>query len=441
MFKEHKQHIEQGDDSYVFWGRGRKSSQDNECKFACELGCKVHALLDRATGRHGFYSSFATRRLLNELDRIQPDVVHLHNIHGYYVNVKMLFEWLKKSDCMVEWTLHDCWSFTGHCSHFTYVGCNQWHSHCAVSERCPQLLAYPKTFASSISCKKNFEAKRKLFTALPSDRMTIITPSRWLADLVQQSYLSKYPIKVRYNTIDNSIFKPTPSNFREKFGIGNRFMVLGVAYPWNDRKGLADFIKLAHELDSDRFVVVLVGLNERQIAKCRDELVALPRTENRTDLAKVYSAANVFVHPGIEETFGLTVAEAQACGTPVIVTEGSACAEIAASESSMEISPDLSNLRPTILKLAGGGCVILLQRTSSAKELAVLYSSADVFFNPTVEDNYPTVNLEAESCKTPVITYDTGGCAETIHLINSRCVKSYDAALIEINKMSDLVIH
>ena len=218
-------------------------------------------------------------------------------------------------------------------------------------------------------------------------------------------------------------------------------MVLGVAYPWNDRKGLADFIKLAHELDSDRFVVVLVGLNERQIAKCRDELVALPRTENQTELAKVYSAANVFVHPGIEETFGLTVAEAQACGTPVIVTEGSACAEIAASESSMEISPDLSNLRPTILKLAGGGCVILLQRTSSAKELAVLYSSADVFFNPTVEDNYPTVNLEAESCNTPVITYDTGGCAETIHLINSRCVKSYDAALIEINKMSDLVIH
>ena len=218
------------------------------------------------------------------------------------------------------------------------------------------MLAYPKTFASSISCKKNFEEKRKLFTALPSDRMTIITPSRWLADLVQQSYLSKYPIKVRYNTIDKSIFKPTPSDFREKFGIGNRFMILGVAYPWNDRKGLADFIKLAHELDSDRFVVVLIGLNEGQIANCRDELVALPRTENRTELAKVYSAANVF-------------------------------------------------------------------------------------FNPTVEDNYPTVNLEAESCKTPVITYDTGGCAETIHLINSRCVKSYDAALIEINKMSDLVIH
>ena len=184
--------------------------------------------------------------------------------------------------------------------------------------------------------------------------MMLISPSQWLADLVGQSFLKDYPVEVRHNTIDKAVFKPTPSNFRERSGVGNRFMVLGVASPWTERKGLSDFVRLAGELDSDRFAVVLVGLSERQIKQLSKQLVALPKTESSESLAEAYSAADVFVHPGVEETFGMTVAEAQACGTPVVVTEGSACAEIADPAMATVVPADLSTLKATIMNLAGG---------------------------------------------------------------------------------------
>ena len=431
MLNEHKDRLANGDTSYAFWGRGRSPKDKGEWKFANEAGCKTHALLDRLTGKHGFYSSFATRKLLRRLDEIGPDVVHLHNIHGYYVNIPMLFGWLAEHDCKVEWTLHDCWAFTGHCAHFTYVKCAQWRTHCAHSKKCPQLHAYPKTY-SPFTCSWNFEQKEKYFTLVPAERMRLITPSKWLAELVGESFLAKYPVEVRHNTVDASVFKPTPSDFRVQYGIGNRFMVLGVASPWSDRKGLGDFVRLASELDSGRFVIVLVGLSEKQIGKLANILVALPKTESKEQLAEAYSAADVFVHPGVEETFGMTVAEAQACGTPVIVTAGSACAEISDSDAATVVPADLSTLKATIVKLAGGGRVILAPRTDSAVQLAAIYSAADIFFNPTVEDNFPTVNLEAEACGTPVVTYDTGGCSETIEAPCSFCCGDYEAALARI---------
>ena len=438
MLGEHKMRQENGDTSYVFWGRGRDSENEGEWKFANEFGCKSHALLDRITGKHGFYSSFSTRKMLKRLDEIEPDVVHLHNIHGYYVNIPMLFEWLANHDCKVEWTLHDCWAFTGHCSHFTYVKCEQWKTHCACSEKCPQLHSYPKTFSLN-SCRWNFEQKKRYFTLVSSDRMKLITPSQWLADLVGESFLSKYPVEVRHNTINTSVFKPTQSDFRDRFGIGDRFMVLGVAFPWNERKGLSDFIRLANELDSSKFAVVLVGLTKKQASQIRQQIVAVPKLEDKKELAEAYSAADVFVHPGVEETFGMTVAEAQACGTTVVVTKGSACAEIAKNDASIEIPPDLSTLKATIINMRGGGMVIVLPRTDNKNQLAAIYSSADVFFNPTMEDNYPTVNLESEACGTPVITYDTGGCAETIKVNASMCVTGFDEVLSRIRFNEDLV--
>ncbi len=354
MLSEHKDRQANGDTSYVFWGRGRNSEKEGEWKFANEFGCKTHALLDRITGKHGFYSSFSTRKMLKRLDEIEPDIVHLHNIHGYYVNIPMLFEWLANHDCKVEWTLHDCWAFTGHCSHFTYVKCEQWKTHCACSKECPQLRSYPKTFSLN-SCQWNFEQKKKYFTLISADRMKLITPSQWLADLVGESFLSKYPVEVRHNTINTSVFKPTQSDFRVRYGIGDRFMVLGVAFPWNERKGLSDFIRLANELDSSKFAVVLVGLTRKQASQIRQQIVAVPKLEDKKMLAEAYSAADVFVHPGVEETFGMTVAEAQACGTTVVVAKGSACAEIAKKDTSIVISPDLSTLKATIINLRGGG--------------------------------------------------------------------------------------
>lgn len=336
MMGLHGKLLDEGVDSYVCWGRGRSAKGERELKFGTDLGFYGDVLRTRFDGRAGFHSRGATRRLLAWLDEIDPDVVHLHNVHGYYVNVEMLFEWLASHRCRVKWTLHDCWAFTGHCAYFTYAKCAQWRSHCAYEKPCPQLGTYPKTY-SRRSCARNFEDKRRLFNLVSSERMELITPSKWLADLVGQSFLSKYPVTVKHNEIDRSVFKPTPSDFRERYGIGDRFMVLGVASPWTGRKGLEDFVKLAGELDGSQFAIVLVGLSEKQIG---------------------------------------------------LMPKG----------------------------------VIGLARVDSPQELAGLYSTADVFFNPTREDNYPTVNLEAQACGTPVVTYDVGGCRETVKLPESRCI-------------------
>ena len=437
MMKEHRELLAAGEESYAFWGRGRKAEKPNEMKFASDVEVKLDVLQTRLDGKAGFHSKAATKRLLARLDEIKPDVVHLHNLHGYYVNIEMLFEWLAKHDCNVEWTLHDCWSFTGHCAHFTYVKCAQWQSHCAYGEPCSQLHTYPKTF-SKASCTWNFDAKKRVFNLVPISRMKLITPSQWLADLVGESFLKGYPVEVRHNTIDTSVFKPTPSDFRERYGIGDRFMILGVASPWTERKGLSDFARLAGVLESDKCAIVLVGLSKKQIKKLSGQLVALPKTESQEKLAEVYSAADVFVHPGVEETFGMTVIEAQACGTSVVVTEGSACAEIADPAMATVVTADLSTLEATIVKLSGGGRVILMTRTDSPMQLAALYTSADVFFNPTVEDNFPTVNLEAEACGTPVMTYDTGGCRETIKLSDSIALHSFDEVVSSFRNREEL---
>ena len=343
MMKEHRELLAAGEDSYVFWGRGREAEKPNEMKFASDVEVKLDVLQTRMDGRAGFHSKNATKRLLARLDEIKPDVVHLHNLHGYYVNVEMLFEWLAKHDCNVEWTLHDCWSFKGHCVHFTYLKCTQCQSHCAYGEPCSQLHTYPKTF-SKASCAWNFDAKKRVFNLVPTCRMKLITPSQWLADLVGESFLKGYPIEVRHNTIDTSVFKPTPSDFRERNGISDRFMILGVASPWTERKGLSDFVRLAGALDSNKYVIVLVGLSEKQLKEMPNGIVGLPRTD-------------------------------------------------------------------------------------SSVELAGIYSAADVLFNPTLEDNYPTVNLESEACGTPVVTFDTGGCAETVRRGDSRVVKGYREAV------------
>lgn len=409
----HKALTERGADSYILWGRRHETVSDHERCIATRLGYLFHGALVRMDDRMGFHSKRDTARLLRILDEIDPDVVHLHNVHGYWVNVEMMFGWLAKHRCQVRWTLHDCWAFTGHCAYFTYVKCAQWMTHCAYSESCPQLGTYPKTVCKR-NCARNFEDKRRIFTSVPPERMTLVTPSHWLKGLVKQSFLKAYPVEVRHNAVDTTVFRPTPSDFRERYGIGDRFMVLGVASPWTERKGLSDFVRLARELDSDRYAIVLVGLTKKQIRKLKYELVALPRTESAEELAAIYTAADLFAHPGVEETFGMTVTEAAACGTPVAVRGGSACEEAAQGSEAEVIGPGFESLYSAVVKLAGGGLVILIPRTESAGQLAAIYSAANVFFNPTREDNFPTVNLEAEACGTPVVTYDTGGCHESI---------------------------
>ena len=344
----HSQLSLRGVDSYCFWGRRHESIDVHMQRCATKPEVYLHGAMTRLFDRMGFYSKRDTARLLQRLDEIDPDVVHLHNIHGYWVNIEMLFSWLASHRCQVRWTLHDCWAFTGHCAHFTYVKCAQWKTHCAYSNSCPQLDTYPKTI-SKASCARNFEDKKRIFMSVPPARMTLVTPSQWLGDLIGESFLKDYPVEVRHNTIDKAVFRPTPSDFRERYGIGDRFMILGVASPWTERKGLGDFIKLAEELNPEEYAIVLVGLSKKQVCELPDGIIGLTRTD-------------------------------------------------------------------------------------SPQELSGIYSTADVFFNPTIEDNYPTVNLEAEACGTKVVTYDTGGCGETLRMCESRCVEGFPQAIEVIEK-------
>lgn len=327
---------EKGHECKIAYGRLEQVPEKWK-KYAVRIGSgwdvKLHALQARTLDQCGFGSAGATKRFLEWAEQFEPDIVWMHNLHGYYINIEQLFLWIKERPQMkVKWTLHDCWSFTGHCTHFSAVGCEQWKTGC---KHCPQLREYPKCYGVS-NVGKNYARKKAAFTGVQN--MTIITPSQWLADLVGQSFLKEYPVEVHYNTVDTSIFKPTPSNFRARYGLQNKKIILGVANVWNARKGLGDFVTLS-EMLQEEWTVVLVGISKKQREKLPTTIVAIPKT-------------------------------------------------------------------------------------NSAMELAQIYTAADVFLNPTYEDTYPTVNLEAEACGTRVITYRTGGAPETIKRPDSVAVKA-----------------
>ncbi len=302
---------EQGHECKIAYGRETAPKGIDSIKIGSNLDNYMHVLKTRVFDKHGFGSIKATKKFIEEVKEYDPDVIHLHNIHGYYINIEILFNYLKEANKPVIWTLHDCWAFTGHCAYFDYVECSKWKDGC---NKCSQKEGYPtsKVFDNS---KLNYEKKRELFTSVKN--MTIVTPSKWLANLVKESFLGKYPVEVINNGIDLDIFKPTESDFRERYGLEDKFIVLGVASVWEKRKGLKYFIELSKML-SDDYKIVIVGVNENQKEELPKNILAITRTNNIKELAEIYTSADVFVNPTLEEVLGLTNLEALACGTPVI---------------------------------------------------------------------------------------------------------------------------
>lgn len=276
-----------------------------------KLDYYAHNALSRLTDHEGLFSKRATRRLIKEIREFDPDIVHLHNLHGHWINYELLFQYLAEENKRVVWTLHDCWAFTGHCSHFNALKCEQWRTRCS---NCPGLRGYPMCYGKG-DVSRNYERKKRAFTSVKD--MTIVTPSEWLAGLVRESFLSNYPVKAIPNGIDLSIFKPTESNFKEKHGIAGKKMILGVANVWSKRKGFNDILELSRLLD-DSFSVVLVGLTEEQLDILPKGIIGITRTSNVQELAEIYSAADVFVNPTYEDNFPTVNLEALACGTPII---------------------------------------------------------------------------------------------------------------------------
>ena len=291
-------------------------------RIGTELDYKFHGVRTRLLDDHGFGSYRATVEFLKKVRAYDPDVIWMHNVHGYYIHIGLLFDYLRTCGKKIYWTLHDCWSFTGHCAYFDFVGCDRWRTGC---RNCPQKGTYPASKGLDGS-SRNYRRKKASFAGIPD--LTIVTPSRWLADLVKESYLKDYPVEVIYNSINTEVFQPTQGDFREKLGLTDKILLLGVAGVWEARKGMRDFVKLASMLD-DRHRILLVGVTPEQARDLPENILTLPRT-------------------------------------------------------------------------------------GSARELAQLYTTADIFVNPTYEDNLPTVNLEARACGTRIVCYDTGGCRETL---------------------------
>lgn len=303
---------------------------------------KLQALQSKIFGNYGFNSKRATQKMIAELERIQPDVVHLHNIHGHDCNLKMLFTYFRRKGTKLIWTFHDCWAFTAYCPHFSMVKCEKWRTKCS---QCIQKHEYSWLFDRS---EELYEKKKALFDGLD---LTIITPSQWLADLVKQSFLKNYPVHVIHNGIDLNVFQPNEGEFRKKYCLEDKKIVLGVAFGWGPRKGLDVFVELARRLPDD-YKIVLVGTDDSIDKKLPYQILSIHRTQNQQELAQIYSAADVFVNPTREENYPTVNMESFACGTPVLTFETGGSPEILdATCGSVVACDDVDALEKEILRI------------------------------------------------------------------------------------------
>jgi glycosyltransferase involved in cell wall biosynthesis len=272
--------MERGGESYIAHGIDKAMSQSNVITIASRWNYRIHRNLSKWTDMQGRFSVSATKRLVRKIEKIVPDIIHLHNIHGSYINYKILFDYLSQAGVPVVWTLHDCWPMTGHCAHFEFAQCERWKSGC---HHCPEQKSYPvsKFFDRS---RKNYIEKREAFNSVKN--MTMVPVSHWLGDIVKESFLNKYSVEVIHNGIDIATFAPiTDSDLRERYGLADKRVILAVASPWGVRKGLDDLKRLSGMLPRDRYQMVVIGLNPKQLATLPDGIVGLQRTANVEELA------------------------------------------------------------------------------------------------------------------------------------------------------------
>lgn len=322
--------LKKGWTSYIAYGRRALPCESTLIRIGNDLDVKIHGFIARVFDMQGLGSRIATKQFLKKVDKINPDIVHIHNIHGYYLNYKLLFEYFNKNHIPVVWTLHDCWSFTGHCAYFSLINCEKWKTQC---EKCPARHSYPKSLFFDRS-RNNYNLKKHLFTSLK--KLHITTVSKWLQGLVYESFLNKYPVDIVFDGIDTKSFTYRDSNLRKELSLDGKFVLLAVASTWVESKGWKDYIKLSRILPQD-IVLVMLGVKETQQLELPDNIIALPRQNSREKLAEYYSMADVLLNLSYQETFGMTTAEAMACGTPGISYNKTACPELISPETGIVV--------------------------------------------------------------------------------------------------------
>ncbi len=343
--------LKEGWDSYIAYSRNYISQVPSSASKIIKIGNKVdvyiHALQTRIFDTHGLGSQTSTKKFIEDIDKISPDIVHLHNLHGYYLNYPLLFSYLKEKSIPVVWTLHDCWSFTGHCTHFESVGCEKWKIGCG---KCPRKKDYPSSMLFDKS-KSNYLKKINAYGNY--DKLTLVPVSNWIEKRLNASFLQNHKIRVIHNGIDLNKFHPASENLtkslREKYGLKDKRIILGVASTWTPMKGLLDFIELRKVLP-ETVLIVLLGLTEKQIQKLPRGIVGLKRTEDFDELLGFYSLSNVFCNPTYEDTFPTTNLEALACGTPVITYKTGGSPEAIDRDTGLVVEKgDITGLSKAIL--------------------------------------------------------------------------------------------
>lgn len=340
---------ESGNRCYIVVPNGRHNPWSNKphyIKFGNRISEDLHIILGYLTGFQGCFSFFSTANLIRKLKKIKPDIIHLHNLHKNYINIPLLFRYIKKSNISVVWTLHDCWSFTGQCPHYTFVGCNKWKTGCF---NCPSYREYPSSLFDNT--KTMYRLKKKWFCGVK--KMTLVTPSKWLENQVKESFLKDYPVKVINNGIDLTTFKPRNSDFKKKYNIPNSmFIVLGVAFDWSLKKGIDVFIELSKLLDKDVYRIVLVGTNSEMDKSLPRNILSIGKTQDQNELAAIYSSADVFVNPTREDNYPTVNMEAIACGTPVITFKTGGSPEIVDSTCGYVVPyNDIKKLKKRIVEV------------------------------------------------------------------------------------------
>jgi glycosyltransferase involved in cell wall biosynthesis len=337
--------IKENNDSLIIYGRDYAPAGFRSKKISSNIGIYLHVLYSRIFDRTGFASKMATKKLIKIIENYNPSIIHLHNLHGYYINIKLLFDYLSNSNIPVVWTLHDCWAVTGHCAHFDFINCEKWKSQCYD---CPQKKEYPKSILIDNS-KLNYINKKEIFNSI--NNLTIVTPSKWLLEIIKESFLSNANLRLIHNGIDLSLFKPTTSNFKKIMNLHDKRLVLGVANIWTERKGYKDFVKLSYMLD-DEYRIVLVGLSKDQIKELPNNIIGIQRTRNVEELVNIYNSADVFVNLTYEDNFPTTNIEALACGTPVITYNTGGSAESLSDKTGIVIvQGDIQGIKHAIERL------------------------------------------------------------------------------------------
>ena len=347
--------MQHGWESYIAYSYGRdsiKPCRSTLVPVGNRLDVALHGLATRLADRHGLASKHATLQFIKKIDEIGPDIVHIHNIHGYFLNYQELFGYLKKRNVPIVWTVHDCWLYTGHCYYYSYAGCDRWQTGCG---HCPQRSEFPRSWLIDRS-HRNWADKRAAFCSIPKERMTIVTVSNWMRGEMSRSMLADFDYRTIHNGIDLSVFKPsTDSSIRSKYGIGERHIVLGVAGIWSREKGLDDLIALHRQLKADE-VMVLVGIDDTIARRLPDGVVAIRRTDNIGELAQLYSAADVFVNATWQDNYPTVNLEAIACGTPVVTYRtGGSIESVTADTGRVVEQGDIDGLAKAVASIRSQG--------------------------------------------------------------------------------------